>query len=205
MVQMVKVKVRWDGFSGAPGWSNFFFKDFTATGDMTQADADGAANRVTTFFDAIKAVLPPAVKTTVQQDVEVIDIESGELQHAFTVSPKPAVAGTNASITFSGASGMVVTWRTGGVRNGRRVRGRTFLVPTSAGIYENDGTIAPATLTTVRTAADALTLQTGSPDLGVYARPKKDEAGNITQGGEWHPVTGATVPDLAAILKSRRD
>jgi hypothetical protein len=200
---MMKVKVRWAGFNGAPGWSNFFFD--TVDGSFhSSADAAAAVARVRTFFNAVKVRIPSHVTMTIQPDVEVVSAATGEMTDVYGVAAEPAIAGTAAAASYSAASGMVINWRTAGVRNGRRVRGRTFLVPIAGGAYQSDGTIEPGNLTETAAAASAFVTTASPVKLGVWARPVKDQLGAVTAPGEFHQVTSATVPDLAAVLRSRR-
>lgn len=197
---MFKVKVRWSGFVGSPGWSNFYFDD--ASGDfLTNADADPLCDRVETFLTAIRALFPTPVLWTVQSDVEAISPTTGELLNVHSAGARSAISGSAANAPYSAASGAVVTWRTAGVRNGRRVRGRTFLVPAANIAYENDGTLSAAALTTIGNAATALADTAGPIPLGVWARP----TGPGATDGDWHAVTSASVPDMGAVLRSRRD
>jgi hypothetical protein len=81
------------------------------------------------------------------------------------------------------------------------VRGRTFLVPAANGIYQEDGTLAPIILNEIQTAATTLAAPiAGGIQLGVWARP----SGVGAEDGDFHPITAASVPDLAAVLRSRR-
>jgi hypothetical protein len=107
---------------------------------------------------------------------------------------------------------MVINWKTAGVRAGRRVRGRSFLVPLLSQTFDVNGTATSAALTTVNGAAGPLYAGTeGDIRLGVWARPTaiKDVNGNPTgeynEDGVWHPATAHSVPDMAAVLRSRRD
>lgn len=201
MTDMLKVKTRWSGFTGSPGWTNFYLRD-DAQGFLSQEQADAAVARVRTFWQAIADKFPAAVSLQIQSDVEVIDDATGEMQSVFTSTAPPAIVGTNGIATFSGPTGAVINWRTAGVRNGRRVRGRTFLVPTSTACFQNDGTLENAHRTVIQTAADAFASLSGTaPDLGVWARPTTKGASD----GAWYRVANATVPDLAAVLRSRRD
>jgi hypothetical protein len=79
--------------------------------------------------------------------------------------------------------------------------GRSFVVPASTEIYQTDGTIASATLTEQRAAASAYVAATG-PTVGVWVRPK---TGTGAHAGQFVPAVAARVPDLAAVLRSRRD
>lgn len=201
MTGMLKVKVRWAGFTGSPGWSNFFFRDFSGTGEPTSDQAAPAVARVNTFFTAIKDRFTPNVNWTIQPDVEVVQETNGNLVDIFNTTATAPIVGSNTILTYAAPAGVVVTWRTGIVRNGRRVRGRTFLVPTSSACFQADGSIETASLSIFQNAANALCNSTGSPDLGVWARPSAPGAND----GSWSLVNSATVPDMAAILRSRRD
>jgi hypothetical protein len=201
MTGMLRVTAKWQGFSGAPGYSNFFFRDFTANNEPTQAQAQGGVDRVNTFLGAIQSLLPPNVNITVQPTVDVIEETNGQLTTSFTVPTPSAVPGTSTVTTYSAPTGAVITWRTAGVRNGRRVRGRTFLVPLATNCYQADGTLDPTKMATLATASAALANQSGTPDLGVWARPTSKTATD----GVWWVVSNATVPDMAAVLRSRRD
>ena len=197
---MHRVKVRWAGFIGSPGWSNFYFdtgnEDF-----LTPEQAVESADKVTTFINAIRSRFPAAFTWSVQSDVEVISPQSGELLNVASAGARTPILGGAPAAGYSGTSGIVVTWRTAGVRNGRRVRGRTFLVPAANSVYQDDGTLIPTVLTDFTTAANALASQTGTgPKLGVWARPS---AVGATDGG-FHPVTAVSIPDMPAVLRSRR-
>jgi hypothetical protein len=209
MAPILRVKARWSGFTGSPGYSNFYFRDFDS-GSFTDAMADAAGDRVETFFGACATLFPNNVRITVQSDAEVIEETNGEIISVLSTGPRSAVAGTAAANAYSAASGVVVTWRTGGVVVGRRVRGRTFLVPTANVAYDLDGTLGSGPMNTIQTAANALAATTGSPDLGVWSRPHKarvakDGTNVPARDGSWYVVTSVTIPDKVAILKSRRD
>lgn len=201
MTGMLRVKTKWTGFSGAPGYTNFYFRDFTGGGEPTAAQAQGAVDRTATFWSNIQGRLPSLVTLTIQGDVEVIEETNGEMTGVHNVTAPAPKVGENATSTFSGPTGAVINWRTAGVRNGRRVRGRTFIVPIATSCYQNDGTLATTEHAALNTAASMLAAQTGTPDLGVWARPTAPGASD----GIWYAVQTATVPDLAAVLRSRRD
>ena len=201
MSGMLKVKTKWTGFNGAPGYTNFYFKDFTNTGEPVASDAPAAVTRTHTFWNNLQSRFPSVVQLAVQGDVEVIEQTTGEMKSVFNVTPPTVVTGSATSGVYSGPVGAVVNWRTAGVRNGRRVRGRTFLVPLANENFQNDGTIDPTKLASMNTVVAALADGTGTPDLGVWARPTAPGATD----GQWYAVTSGSVPDLAAVLRSRRD
>lgn len=196
---MMKVKVRWSGFIGSPGWSNFFFDSPDGT-FTTAEDAVAAAGKVNTFFTAVKTKLPPTVQLSIQSDVEILSALSGELVNVVNAGTIAAINGSATSQPYSAATGAVITWRTAGVRNGRRVRGRTFLVPCVSGMFQNDGTIENTNISEIQTAATALAAPFNGAQLGIWSRPSAPGAGD----GDFFEVTSASVPDLAAVLRSRR-
>lgn len=204
MVNILRVKTRWSGFTGAPGYTILHFRDFatgdTGTATTTQEQAQIAVQRTRTFFDAIKALIPASARFTVEPEVDMLEDSDGSLVNSFTTTPGTDVAGTYAG-AYAAAAGAVINWRTGSIRNGRRIRGRTFLVPLAANVFGTDGRLTPAAQTTIATAAEALRSTTSDIDLGVYARP----TGPLATDGQWVVTTGVTVPTTGAVLRSRRD
>lgn len=211
MASILRVKLRWSGFIGGPGYSVLHFRDFGGT-EPTLADAQAAVDKVDDFGQALQALIPYQTALNVLPEAEVLEDTTGELQTVLTTTPA-AGWGSTVSLgqTFAGPVGAVVNWKTDAVRNGRRIRGRTFLVPLTNGVYEGNGTLGGTVITTIQTAASALRDSTGLADLCIYARPTPilDVEGNPT--GEYNPdgmtglVTSSSVPDMAAVLRSRRD
>nr|CRY94107.1 hypothetical protein [uncultured prokaryote] len=184
----------WTGFNGAPGYTNFFFAD--AADEVT---AESMITSVVAFFSDLQSALPEAVTISVDSEVALIDEASGELESYVNVtSDIPSITGAQPG-SFSAPSGAVINWLTNTVNRGRRVRGRTFMVPLANAVYQSDGTISTGYLTDLReAAADMITRAAGVP-LVVWSRPR----GGV--GGVAAEVVGANVPDMAAVLRSRRD
>jgi hypothetical protein len=94
----------------------------------------------------------------------------------------------------------VISWSTAGVRNGRRIRGRNFIVPLSNEAWDIDGKIKQVAYGSLQTAADALITGSDVTRLQVWARPTAPGATD----GETAVVTSYRIPDMSAILRSRR-
>jgi hypothetical protein len=77
--------------------------------------------------------------------------------------------------------------------NGRQIRGKTFVVPIISSAYFSDGTLDGATVTGLLGPANTFLATT--PHLAIYSRRASASA----------TVTSAAVPDMAAVLRSRRD
>jgi hypothetical protein len=198
---MLKVKVRWDGFLGSPGYSNFYFDTVDPNNFVTEVEAAEVAERVRVFFNAIKGRFPAAMTWSIQSDVDQVGETDGKIFGIESIPPIAPIAGAAVAAPHSGTSGVVITWLTQGVRNGRRVRGRTFLVPTSNSVYENNGTLNSTIQGEFAAAAGTLRAPVNGLQLTCWSR---NTAPGV-EDGESHLVTGSNVPDMAAILRSRRD
>lgn len=202
MVAIARVRTEWTGFNGAPGYTNLFFRDFGNQEpiDVDAAVAAAAAARVVTFWNTIEQYFPNDVTLRVDNVVDVLEDSTGELVDSFSTPVNAPILGTNTG-SYSAATGGVIGWTTGSIRNGRRIRGRTFLVPLASLVMSTSGRIEPGVVSTIQTSASALADNTSTPDLGVWARPTASGASD----GQWAVVTGARVTDLPAVLRSRRD
>lgn len=207
MVNVSTVTAVWTGFTGAPGYSKFHFAELSGA---SAANAAGAAVRA--FFFADAGHLMVGWQIAIQAIVQTFDVATGELQGEQAMTTVPAnVAGSvpNTNV-YAGGAGYVVNWTTGGVSNGRKIRGRTFFVPIMSTAFSNDGTIISSLITSMQTAGNALIADAstelvvwskywdkkpGDPPIGV---PPKQIGGAITT------VNGCVIPDRAAQLRTRR-
>lgn len=189
-----RITTVWRGFQGAPGYSNFFF-----TGDGSGGQAAESRSRVVSFFNTVNALLPNDVELLTEGEAAIIDEQTGSIVDYEMIVPDPTPAGGGDPGGYSAASGAVVTWTTAGVVNGRRVRGRTFLVPLSGIAYQADGTLTSSALATLNEGAEEMVGNAFESGFGIWSRPGTSGAGAFFE------VTGWRVPDMAAVLRSRRD
>ena len=197
---IMRSKIRWT----IPGAGTAFSVLHFGTDDgfnPEQADADAVVTKVNQFVTTIKANLPNVVQLQVQNEVEEIDSNNGELIQIWTTPTEAAQSGTaSAAAGWAAAAGGVISWSTGIVHRTRRIRGRTFVVPMSNEVWDVDGTIKAVPLGVLNTAATDLRTPTALIELGVWARPSAPGATD----GRFAPVSGHRVPDMSAILTSRR-
>lgn len=196
MATIVRVTAVWSGFQGAPGYTNWY--------GISDGDAAAAANalggRMRAFFDAIKAYIPSGADVKVQRTYQVLNDQNGHLTNEAQMSSDPAVVngGLGAASQWAAPVGACVNWETGFFNaNGRRVRGRTYLVPLG-GCFEADGSIGSVALGVIQAAATAALGGTGS--LGAWTRPSPGGS-----DGDFNIAISALVKDKAAVLTSRRD
>jgi hypothetical protein len=195
----IRVKVNWTGFVGSPGYTNFNFEHIN-DGPWTQPEVDAAVAKVQTWLTANLTYLHTSVVTGIDSAVSEHDEQTGDITsfwNAFTVAPRP---GTSAATQFTSGAGYCISWTTGGVRNGRRVRGRTFFVPLAGNAYAADGSLDNASLNAWKTAATALTGDSDNVRLGIFAHTP----GSLIPDGGVYDVIGANIKDRPAFLTSRR-
>ncbi|HKZ21558.1 MAG TPA: hypothetical protein VJQ57_15815 [Acidimicrobiia bacterium] len=164
--------------------------------DGELADLEAVKTAIRNFFAAIVTAIPNEVTITFPGEVIERDPATGTLVDVHSGASPASVTGTNTG-TWIGGAGAVVRWETGAILAGRRLRGRTFIVPLGASFFENNGTLLAAALTLLGNAASTLISDiagTGS-QLRVWSATH----------GETRTVTSATVPDRSAILRTRRD
>jgi len=189
-----QLTARYNGFTGSPGWIRMKF-----LGALTVADANTAAANFRTFLFSWAANMPTGSSISVDSTAAIYDdagLQTGEI----TLSSVPSgVTGTSAA-TYAGGAGAVVNWTTGAFHLGRKVRGRTFAVPLTSGAFAADGTLSATAQSLLQTAA--VVFATSSPTPVIFSQKPNGSGGTSSLTSV---ITGATVPDRSAILRSRRD
>jgi hypothetical protein len=186
-VTIHRLRVTWNNFPGAPGYSNFYTRD---------ADIQSLATAVRAMFEANKGLFPSGMTWTYPSVMDAIDELTGTITGSDPITPPAGNASTGSGV-YAGSAGAVVNWLTDTFVNGRRVRGRTFLVPLAGAQFDTNGSLATSAVSTLQTSAAGLvTAQSGK--MCVWHRPTTFAAGSAPF------VTGSNVPDLAAVLRSRR-
>lgn len=165
-------------------------------GTTTTGEVGAALAAARTFWAAIAARLPNDVSLSFPGPLDIFSLD-GTLVGSTPASSVPsAVAGTSGGV-YSAPSGAKIIWETGQIVGGRRLRGRSYIVPIAGDQYDADGTLASDFINAVGTAATALrvALATAGLPLTVWSRKNEVE----------HAAVGQTIRDQAAILRSRRD
>lgn len=174
------------------GGSGFSVLHYTIAGNG--AAAQQLANDTRGFFVDLVNILPDDVD--IDFDSEVIDLdESGVLTAVWPVTPPAQVAGINTS-TYARAAGAVVNWATDTIVVGRRLSGRTYIVPLAGNAFDTTGIITTAARDVLIAAAeDFIAAGTANRPLRVWSRTHATSA----------TVQSATVPIQGAVLRGRRD
>lgn len=188
MADIARVSVRWQGWPGAPGVSQLY---------TDPSGMQTTVNTIRVFYDAIKAQIPTALTITVPATGDVIDDQTGAITGSWTVTTPPTDVVCSGVGVYAGNAGAVVHWLTTGIVRGRRVRGRTFIVPLVGSAYDAAGSLSTTALNLLATSATSM-VNSLAPNLKVWHRPGPLGA------GQSYGVTSSRVPDLAVSLRSRR-
>lgn len=182
-----RYRVSMTNWPGAPGTMTFYLG--TAVTDFSP---------IRTFLNTCSAFVPNGLSFVFPSSVDQFDETTGTLTSTLALTPLTTVTSAAAAGAYAGSAGALIRWVTGSFINGRRVQGRTYLVPMRSPSFGTDGSIDSTTLTSIQTAAAAMIASFGS-DLKVWHRPSPGGS-----NGSAVTVNSATVPDVAVVMRSRR-
>lgn len=203
-MEIARVKMITTGYAGAPGTTTLYFKKRTGLGWDNYVE--DLLDRVNDFFTGVAGYWPTQFIWNAVNTIEIIDDENGELLSNFIGSDHNG-AGAVGDSFLPLPTGLICTWKTAAITNGRHVRGRTFLVPLGSNAFSSDGGPVVALRTAVQTAAEAY-IGTGGEAVVpvVWHRPKFDKVTHaLTRNGAAFDVNGASTQDKFCVLRSRRD
>lgn len=204
MTVMLKATVLWSGFPGAPGYTNLYA---FAPVDLA-AGAAAFATGVQTLLGQVKNGLASTTGIQVNQTVETIEDTTGELIDVISLATAPAALNGALGGGITGPTGACIDWLTAGATYGRRRMGRTFIVPVASASIDATGTLDNTYRTSLGAAANAYATS-GAFNACVWVRRKPVKPPTTpptyVHDGKAVRMVGARVPDLAAVLRSRRD
>jgi len=158
--------------------------------------ATGFTADIVTFWDGIKGLIPNTVQIVVPSSGDLIDVANGEITGTWNEVGGDDVIGTDPTGWVEGV-GARIKWETSGIRNGRRVRGSTFVVPLGVQHFDSAGKLDAAAVTLGTNEATAF-IGLLTPALRIWSRP------NGGPNGQSNEVIGGTMPDAVSWLRSRR-
>ena len=187
MTNMARFDVTWTGGSVVgPGLSTFWLDPSTL----------GVGADIRDFFVSCAPYIATGVSWSFPSSGDLVDDGTGDITGTWTSSALAPVNAAGAAPVMG--VGARVEWLTGAVYNGRRRRGRTFLVPASSAEIVGQGMLSDNFVNNVGAAASTLvTAAAGS--LMIWTRPT-----TAHPVGAAHAVTSGYVPDQVSWLRSRR-
>ena len=191
MANISRVRAVLTGFAGGPGVSTFYcLSPGTFLGPLS------------TFWTAMAQWMPNDVRINIEPYGDVIDSITGDLTGSWTGPAQVEAVGTGAG-SYAAPAGAVVNWLTGGVMDGTRLRGRTFVVPLAGDCYDTDGDLLFTILTSLQGTGTGLTAG-GAANFVVWHRPIAAGKPRGPRAGGHDLVTSAKVNNRVAVLRSRR-
>lgn len=188
MPNIKRIRVALTGAAVVGPGVNTFYVSSAATGFLPG---------VKDFYEAFKGSVPTGVTFVFPSGGETLDAATGAVVGVWNETPVLTTQGSDTNIYPAGVGGRVV-WNTAGIRNRRRIRGATYIVPLSGGAYDLDGTLTAVARGRLVAGADALRAALLT-DFVVWSRPH-GAAGD----GMASVVTSSDVPDKVSWLRSRR-
>lgn len=198
MTSLYRIRTALTGFAGGPGVSTMYF-----------LDVETAVASIATFWEAISDAMPTVVTIQPPAAGDIIDDTTGTITGAWTSEGATPITGNGAGL-YAAPSGCVVGWETATILDGRRVRGRTFVVPLTPAAYATDGSMNDTTLASFNAAGTSLIVDQAESFV-VWHRPfagraaTDDRPAKAAHAGGHALVTNCVTPDRVAVLRSRRD
>lgn len=196
MVSMQKMTATWTGFTGAPGTTSVFFQGSSIVNPQI----------LKTFLDSWAGNIPAAVKIQVNGSGELVEPTDGKVVGTWTGVTPALITGTGTG-SLNLSVGMQLRIETGAFRNGKHIRGRFYLIPSTGGTFDSIGAVTSTVVSTVQAAANTLLTASGS-QIGVFHRPVYDRTVKppvLTRPGEFIPAASLVALSKGAVLTSRRD
>jgi hypothetical protein len=192
MVNIQRIRIGTTGFPGAPGLTTFY-----------AIDASAALPELKGLCADFCATMPDDVVFDYPVVGDIIDPLDGTLVGEWTAASRAGDTGAQIGV-YAAPSGCSVTWETGDIMDGHRLRGRTFFVPLAAAVYQTDGSIDNTVLTSMNVSVGVhQTAMAGN--LVIWHRPRAvSTAHPVARAGGYGDVVSGHVADKVAVLRSRR-
>jgi len=187
MPNLARVRTIWSGTPVVGAGVSTFYFDEAHSGFVADLQA---------LWVALAPRVPTGVTFTTANTGDLIDEDTGDLVGTWT-DGTPSTVNSSGSGVYAAGVGLRARWPTSGIKNGRRVRGATFVVPLVGSAYQSDGSIDGTVWTSVTTAFGAL-YTAGAGFQYIWSRPVAGA------GGQANLVINTDVPDKVSWLRSRR-
>jgi hypothetical protein len=190
---MFEYRAIWNVQGGGTGYSVFHVRESPVT-TIGAAAQQFATDLRAGFSSLASSLLPDDVSINFDSEARELNVVGGTLISVIPVNAPATVTGTSSS-TYSAPTGARVDLITGGIVAGRRLRGRTYIVPVIGTAYTTNGVLSTTAQSTLETAFGMFDGVPNVYSLAVWSRTHDFLA----------DVQSINVPPEAAILRSRRE
>lgn len=182
--------VRWAGARVGAGASVFHFQSVAGS-----AAAQPLANAVRAMFFSLIAAFPDDISFSFDSEVRELS-EAGALLAAYPITAPPTTGGSS-SAAFASGTGLMVRHNTGVILGGKRVRGRTFMVPVSSASFTTNGDVLASTVSAFNAAfATLITAANGvGAPFSVWSRANAAIVPVVSSATQVRPSTMKTRND----------
>jgi len=191
---VLEYRVQWEGPPGTPGTTVLHGRPADLAIDSVAAEE--LATRAHDFFDAIKLLIPTSYVLTFPGEAVKLNTTTGDLEDVY-VFDAPSDVDCGGTGGYLAASGARIEWRTDAIVSGRRLRGRTFIVPITGASSTEAGQLDLGTILLLQGAADEYFATNVISDCNPCVWSKTH--------GILADVTSASVPTRGSVMRSRRD
>lgn len=207
----MRVRTVFNYGSGSPGLMTNYFD--APVDDPAESHAQSAVTRVKNAMNTSPNLWPTTFTWEVQGQVDVLLDSTGEAVGAFSVPPETGAGGSPSPLGALPV-GLLLRMHTASFVSGRRLVGRTYLVPVVS-VVTASAAPNPGTMAAVKAMGDAL-LDAGITDVHprVWSRPRpatpvgpKAPAGpaRLARSGSSASVQFTSCSSKFVVLTSRRD
>lgn len=185
MANLQRIRTVFTGVAGTPWYSNMYMQGNADT-------VSGAGGHVADFWSTIDLYILNDVTWTVESEVAIINDATGQVTEVADWAGATGV-GESSDVPLPFATQGLINWNTGVFRNGRQVRGKTF-VPGLVQSANAEGNLNAAVRSLIAgAAAELITDRNGT--FAVYS----------PTGATSVLISSANVPSKFAVMRSRRD
>nr|CRY97479.1 hypothetical protein [uncultured prokaryote] len=188
MAEMREVLTTWTSTNSKVGTSVMYF-------DPEMASAEDCRQALFLAWSTLKVDLTGGTSFSVATEGRLIEASTGTLTGAWSAGTPATVPGTGTGSPVPNASMLLVRSETGIIRNGHRVRGRTF-IPGLSTNFTSGGEITTGVQTLVNNAFDLDFILAAAPV--VWSRPGPKGPGLAV------PVVSYSAWRELAVLRRRR-
>lgn len=195
-----RTRATWGSFAAVGGGLSVLY--WQADASPSTEEAQAAVTKHGALFQDLRAVVTVSDGYNVQGLVELVDEVTGETEAEYSTVGIAANGLASGEILPRQVQGLI-SWRTSTFRDGRRVRGRTY-IPGAAEVDNASGSPTSSYRGLVAAAAaEHVAAQSSPPAQVIWSRPRDAGEPGGARPGLAALVTGYTVPTTWATLRSR--
>lgn len=186
---LYRVRTAWSGVAIGGGLTVFYFG---VLGTPSSGDAQAAVDATRDFWTSFAPRMHVNASWTVDGAVDTLDDTTGELEGFLGVTSRSGAGTQGGDILPLQIQGMI-RWDTGGVADGHRLRGRTFM-PGATEADSATGAVPSGTYVTALSTVAAALIANAATSFAIWHRPIPADRPHGPRAGTSLPVlTGAGV------------